>query len=100
EIAALGRLALLRFGGLARCHGLRLRRVRIDAGRRHAVILHACLASESHVEMLPDWVPIANDTPVKVYACFVPRLSAESKICVFFMYVARSVRVQSRTRSR
>src|SRR5262249_38699427 len=33
--------------------------------------------------------------PVKVYACFVPRLSAESKICVFFMYVASSVRFQS-----
>jgi hypothetical protein len=27
--------------------------------------LHACLASESHVEMLPDWMPIANDAPVK-----------------------------------
>ena len=81
EIAALGPLALLRpgLGGLARSHEVSPQRVGTDAGfggragrhrlrlllridaRRRLVVLHACLASEPHVEMLPDWGPIAND---------------------------------------
>jgi hypothetical protein len=72
EIAALCALARLRL-----CSGrsfLReLRHVCIAAGRSCSDVTHAWFAAELHVEMLPDWVPIANVGFVKVSRWLVSR---------------------------
>ncbi len=62
EIAALDRLARPR---PARLRRYRARgRIRIRAERwQIAIVAHAGFATELHVEMLPDWLPIANAAP-------------------------------------
>src|SRR5262249_47853791 len=99
EIAALrapARLRSPRSGppGLGR---YALGHLEIVIGRRGAaVVSHAGLATELHVEMLPDWVPIATMRPLRSYASFVPQFAAAAtyskgavKICVALMDFAR-----------
>jgi DsbC/DsbD-like thiol-disulfide interchange protein len=51
-----------------------------------ADVPHAWFATELHVEMLPDWMPIANDGWTRLLAAeqafFVPQLPAPHEMCV------------------
>src|SRR5262249_49322050 len=53
--------------------------VGILVGRRSpGLVPRAGLASELHVEMLPDWMAIANNAPSRNYASFVPQSSCHN----------------------